>query len=88
MIFDLAGASEKSRVTGGKIAPSCPLRVANHSAGFGSSCPLRGASHIISVNNTRVNVCCPLRDRKNNAEWELWDLGFYSWIENSGLGGD
>ena len=21
-------------------------------------------------------------------EQELWDLGFYSWIENSGLGGD
>ena len=25
---------------------------------------------------------------KNPKEWELWDLRFHSWIENSGLGGD
>ena len=33
-----AGYSELSQ--GGKIAPSCPLREANHSAGFVSSCPV------------------------------------------------
>ena len=44
MIFDLAGASEKSRA--GKIAPSCLLRLANHRAesghiiNFGVTCTI------------------------------------------------
>ena len=38
MIFDLAGPSEKSRA--GRKSYILPARVANHSAGFGSSCPL------------------------------------------------
>ena len=48
MAFGEIFAGHSGKFRPGKLAPSCPFaRVANDSAGFGSSCPL--ASHIINV---------------------------------------
>ena len=53
---DTAGSPERA----GKIAPSCPLGVANHSAEFGSSCPFTELATLLSRpgwksrNNTKM----------------------------------